>query len=80
MMNLVSSAAVAGTTRLGFLTKYFDLTSVMNVHEFFSMMETEIVDGMADAEIVVTDKLVDVKEGTEVIRSCDTERILALMN
>ena len=79
MMNLVSSAAVAGTTRLGFLTEYFDLTSVMNVHEFFSMMETEIVDGMADAEIVVTDKLVDVKEGTEVIRSCDTERILALM-
>ena len=74
MMNLVSSAAVAGTTRLGFLTEYFDLTSVMNVHEFFSMMETEIVDGMADA------KLVDVKEGTEVIRSCDTERILALMN
>lgn len=80
MMNLVSSTAVAGTTRLGFLTEYFDLTSVMNVHEFFSMMETEIVDGMADAEIVVTDKLVDVKEGTEVIRSCDTERILALMN
>ena len=75
-----SSAAVAGTTRLGFLTEYFDLTSVMNVHEFFSMMGTEIVDDMADAEIVVTDKLVDVKEGTEVIRSCDTERILALMN
>lgn len=80
MMNLVSSAAVAGTTRLGFLTEYFDLTSVMNVHEFLSMIETEIMDGMADAEIVVTDKLVDVKEGTEVIRSCDTERILALMN
>lgn len=75
-----SSAAVAGTTRLGFLTEYFDMTSVMNVHEFFSMLGTEIVDDVADAEIVVTDKPIDVKEGTEVVRSCDTERILALMN
>ena len=75
-----SNEAIAGTTSFEFITKYFDMTSVMNVHEFFSMMGTEIVDDMADAEIVVTDKLVDVKEGTEVIRSCDTERILALMN
>ena len=44
------------------------------------MLGTEIVDDVADAEIVVTDKPIDVKEGTEVIRSCDTERILALMN
>lgn len=75
-----SSAAVAGTTSLGFLTEYFDLTSVMNMYEFFSMLGTEIVDDVADAEIIVTDKPVDIAEGIEVIRSCDTERILALMN
>ena len=33
----------------------------------------------ADAEIVVADKSIDVAEGAEVIRSCDTERMLVLM-
>ncbi len=75
-----SSAAVAGTTSLGFLTEYFDLISVMNVYEFFSMLGSEIVDDAAAAEIMVTDCAVESREGVEVIRSCDTERIVAFMN
>ncbi|MGN8963466.1 hypothetical protein [Bariatricus sp. HCP28S3_D3] len=75
-----SSAAVAGTTRFGFLMAYFDVTSVMNMYEFFSMLGDEIVNDVADAEIIVTDRTVESAEGVEVIRSCDTERILALMN
>lgn len=34
----------------------------------------------SDAEIVVSDQAVEVPEGVEVIRSHDTERMIALMN
>lgn len=56
------------------------MTSVMNVYECLSMIETEIVDDAKDAEIIVTDKLVDIVKCIEVIGSFDTEKILALRN
>lgn len=71
---------VAGTTGMSFLKPYFDITSVMNLHEFFSMLGTEIVDDISEANVVVTDKDVTAAEGAEVIRSTDVERIMALMN
>ena len=52
----------------------------MNVHELFSMMASEIVDDVTDAEVIVSDKATDVVRDVEVIRSFDTEKILALMN
>ena len=75
-----SYEAIAGTTSFEFITKYFDMTSVMNVHELFSMMASEIVDDVTDAEVIVSDKATDVVRDVEVIRSFDTEKILALMN
>ena len=75
-----SSAIVAGATPLGFLTKYFDITSVMNVYELFSMMASGIAVIPEGAEVVVTDKIVNTAEGAEIIRSSDIERIMALMN
>ena len=75
-----SSAIVAGATELGFLTKYFNITSAMNVYELFSMMATEIVETPEEAGIVVSDKTVKTADGAEIIRSSDVERIMALMN
>ena len=75
-----SSAIVAGATPLGFLTKYFDITSVMNVYELFSMMASGIAVIPEGAEVVVTDKNVNTADGVEIIRSSDIERIMALMN
>ncbi|MCI6730809.1 MAG: hypothetical protein MR487_00560 [Lachnospiraceae bacterium] len=75
-----SSVNVAGTTRLGFLTKYFDVTSVMNMSDFFSMLAGKVVEKIEDADVVVTDQQVNAGENVEIIRSCDTERVIALMN
>ena len=44
------------------------------------MMATEIAETPEDADIVVTDEVVEVKEGAEIIRSFDSEKILAYMN
>ena len=75
-----SSVNVAGNTALGFLTRYFNVTSVMNMYEFFSMAAGEVVEDISEADVAVTDAPADVNENTEIIRSCDTERVMALMN
>lgn len=69
------NATVAGSTSLDFLTKYFDVTLTMNMYTFFEMMATELVDDPSEAEIVVS----DIHEGSEVIRSYDYDKVLALM-
>ena len=78
-----SQAAIAGTTSMGFLTRYFEMTDVINVASFFEMMASELVDTPQEADVVVSDE--DLRElappeTTEVIRSNDVERIMALMN
>lgn len=75
-----SNAQVAGTTSAEFLKAYFHATQLMNVQKLFSMLAMEVVDTPEDADVVVTDEAVSVKENAEIIHSYDTERILALMN
>jgi len=75
-----SNARVAGTTSLDFLKDYINACQLMNVQKLFSMLATEVVETPEDADVVVADEVVSVKENTEIIHSYDTERILALMN
>lgn len=75
-----SSCIVAGTTSLAFLKEYFHETELFNVADFFAMMASEIVESPADADIVVSDENVSLKDGAEQIHSYDFARILALMN
>lgn len=75
-----SKARVAGTTSVDFLKAYFHASQLMNVKKLFSMLATEVVDTPDNADVVVTDEAVSVKESAEIIHSYDTERILALMN
>ncbi|SEP54629.1 hypothetical protein SAMN02910369_00016 [Lachnospiraceae bacterium NE2001] len=85
-----SNARVAGTTSMDFILDYFHITDIINVYTFFEMMATEVVDNMADADVIVTNKTVepqklsDTESGAapekEIIREYDTERIIALMN
>ena len=78
-----SSAAVAGETKLGFLQKFFDVTSIMNLQDLFTMMAQEVVDSPENADVLVTDQEIDpnsISEKAEIIRSTDIERIMALMN
>ena len=75
-----SQARIAGTTDFAFLLDDFRTTDVMNVYEFFKLMATELVDDPIDADVVVTDGAAALKEGAELIRSWDTERMIALLN
>lgn len=94
-MSRAGSTIVAGETRLAFLMDYFDVTKVMNVHRFFEMMATELVEDPAQADIVVADhaeiweraNAADPKfaapgtdDAKEWIHSYDFERLLSLMN
>ena len=75
-----SSARVAGTTGMEFLTDYFHITDIINVYSFFEMMASEIVSDISEAEVVVTDKNVECAEGVQVIREYDVEKMIAFLN
>lgn len=78
-----SSANVAGTTDMSFITDYFNVTDVINVASFFGMMATEVVDDMSEADVIVTDKNLEGAEklsDAEIIRDYDFEKMIALMN
>ena len=75
-----SSAIVAGTTRMDFLTDYFHLTDIINIYSLFEMMASELVEDPADADVIVTNRD-DVKggENAQVIREYDVEKVIALL-
>ena len=76
----VSMRRVAGTDDISFLEDYINATDVINMYDFFSMLSVEVVDNPQDADIIVSDKDSDAIEGKEKIRSCDFERVMAIMN
>ena len=71
---------VAGTTSVSFLEDYFKRTSILNMGMLFEMLATELTDSPEDADVLVTDTDVESREGAEVIRSFDFERVLSLMH
>ena len=75
-----SMRRVAGSEDIGFLEDYINATDVINMADFFTMLATEVVESPEDADIIVSDKDSDIVEGKEKIRSCDFERVMALMN
>ena len=81
-LNLAKSGsdAVIGEMELGYLDGYFHITELINVYELFAMMATELVDDPMEADVVVTDQDVQIKEGAQRIRSFDFDKILAYMN
>ena len=56
------------------------MTSIINVYDLFEMLATKIVDNPVDADVVVTDENVLVKEGTDCVTSRDIDKIIAYMN
>ena len=63
-----------------FLIDYFKITSVINMGMLFEMLATEIVESPANADVVVSDEELDGCENAEVIRSCDFEKVMALLS
>ena len=75
-----SRSRIAGTTIMGYLRQYFDMTKIINVYDYFAMMASELVEDPKDAEIAVTDEEIVPGESTELIRSYDTEKMIAFLN
>lgn len=72
-----SSAAVAGSTDVNFLTDYFYITSYMNVYKLFEMMATRLVDDPSEADIVISDKEYELPENVSQIHSYDITKIMS---
>ena len=75
-----SRERVAGTTTMDFLKHYLEATSVINLYDFARMLATEVVDDPMQADVVFSDKDKPMREGAELIRSIDVERIVELLN
>ena len=79
-MALNNNSNVAGNADLQLLHDYFDICKIMNLQKFFTMLASEVVVNPEEADVVVSDKQYNIKEGAEVINSWSIDRILALLN
>ena len=75
-----NGSRIAASDKMSFLTQYFEMTKIFNVYDFFSLMAGELVDDPKEADIAVTDEMIETGETTEIIRSYDTEKIIAYLN
>lgn len=86
---------VAGQDSLAFLVKHIERAKILTINEMLKMAATELVDDPAEADIVFTDKTVElvrqdtseasetavrVKPDAVVLRPYDTERFIAFIN
>ncbi len=75
-----SRERVAGETKMAFLLDYLNVTDVINLHDFACMLATEVVDDPSQADVVFSDTFEPSREGVELIRSYDFERVMQLLN
>ena len=74
-----SNIHVAGSSSMSFLIDYFKTVDIMSVADLFEMLATEVVSDPAEADVILSDGEVSAKDGATVIRSCDTEKIKAIL-
>lgn len=70
---------VAGTTSLAFLLPTFTVTHTMHLARLFSMLATEVVADRDDADVWLSDTDTTDRADVTVIRSCDFDKILAIL-
>lgn len=76
-----SMARVGAEAPFKYLTKFFNITKIINVYDMFKMKATEVVDDPTQADIVVSDdtKLILDEEKQIQITSRDQEKIMKYM-
>ena len=79
-MSRDSRERVAGETKMAFLLDYLNVTDVINLHDFACMLATEVVDDPSQADVVFSDTFEPSREGVELIRGYDFERVMRLLN
>ena len=75
-----SRERVAGASSMAFLLDYLNVTGTINLYDFARMLATEIVDDPEQADVVFSDRVEPARESVELIRSCDSERVIQLLN
>ena len=75
-----SRVRIAGTTDMEFLLDYLNIAEVINLFDFAWDLATEVVEDPAEADAIFSDKDEPLREGVELIRSRDTERLIELLN
>lgn len=75
-----SNCRIAGETNFQFIKKYFDITSVINLGSFIDMCAKEFVGSPEEADVIVSDSILQVRDDQQLIHSYDIESVLALMN
>ena len=75
-----SRERIAGETNMAFLLDYLEIAYTINLDDFARMLATEVVDDPLMADVVFSDKDEPMREGVELIRSSDIERIIELLN
>ena len=75
-----SRERVAGETHLAFLLDYLNIAEVYNLGDFAWDLATEVVEQAAEADVVFSDKYEPLREGAELIRSRNMERMIELLN
>ena len=74
---------IAGMGDVKFLLKYLGITDTFNVHDFATMLATEVVATLKEADVVFADATAEelgLHEGQELIRPNNTARLLELLN
>ena len=72
-----SHLAVEGD--MGFVEDLVRMCDIMSVGRLFELMATELVARPEDAELILSDEEPEAPEGVEILRSCDFERVLAML-
>ena len=75
-----SEAIVAGSEAFGHLLPYFGVTDAINWYSFFELMAETVVDAPDEADIVLSDAELDLKEGVVQIRSYEYEKLFKYIN
>ena len=64
---------------LAFLKQYFARAEILSLQDLFCMLSREMVARAQDADVIVSDEEISAAQGQELIRSCDSARILQLL-
>lgn len=77
---LQSGANVAAYENLSFVTDYFKVTDVINMYDLFAMCAEEVLSSPTNADVIVSDNQADHDNEAEIIRSCDFDKVMKLLN
>ena len=63
-----------------FLLPYLKAQRIMNMYDLFCILAKELTDDPMEADVIVSDENIECREDAEIIRSWESDKLLAFMN